>query len=73
MKPLLLEEKDPEYQYPWLFGKLGFSSTSSISSLELVHYPDLKFAVLEPGNVSDESLPGWISKVRHTSKTNYKL
>jgi hypothetical protein len=73
MDPLQLEDKDPECQYPWLFGKFGFSSTSSLSSLELVHHPDLKFAVLEPGSVSDKSLPGWISKVRHTSKTNYKL
>ena len=65
----LSDEKDPEYPYPRLFGQYGFSNTSNLSSLELLHHPSRESAVL--GSVSDEILEEWISTVCHTSKTDY--
>jgi hypothetical protein len=73
MEPVPLEEKDPEYQYPSFFGRFSFSRTSSLSSIELIHRPELEYAVVQEQNMTDEILPEWLHMVCDVSPTKDKL
>lgn len=67
-----LEEKDLEYQCPSFFGRFSFSRTSSLSSIELLHHPQLEYSVVQEQNMTEEGLPEWLHKVRDDSLTKDK-